>query len=422
MKYFLTLVLYFLTPILSHSMIKGEKLEGAIIWSGKGQFIIDKGAEDGVAIGEYVQVIQNGRYKSRAVSLRANLDHSLWVEYNIYEPLVLNKSIVLKSSSRHPLIQYMKQKMNLDTPSQKEFVAFVESFKQKNTQRPKEESDLLIEKRLVEKFSEREKSDKINFGYLEDQNPNIKGVSFNINIAPISYKNISGSHEMAYKLSLKQDIPGNHKIDGVLSYVRNSFVQSITPTVISESRYDLLFLYEYGKFNSNFRPFSFMSFESMRENNFYPIRSAFNIGPIGMKYIFDTKEDLLSLAYIPVIDYLNRDMVAVNSLTRRQEIIESSDVNFRHCFLLKAHGKFLKKKMEVTHTAFFRPIQEVDNFSIDFSDVNLRLETEVKYKFHHPFSASYVNLILNDQRIQKSHGFPDTEITHMMTVNYEKRF
>ena len=419
MRSFFTLAFFFLTPVFIFSMIKGEKLEGKVIWSDKGQFIIDKGAEEGVALGEYVQVLQNGRYKSRAVSLRSILDHSLWARYNIYEPLVLNKNIVLKSSRRHPLTEKMKQEINLETPSQEAFVAFIESFKKQSTQTKKKESDILIERRLMEKFSKRKQSDQKIYDYFEGQNPNISGITLKVNVAPISYKNISGSHEMAYKISLKQDIPNKHKIDGTWSYIRNSFVQSLTSTVISESRYDLLFLYEYGKLNQNLRPFSLMSFERLRENHFYPIRSAFNIGPIGIKY---TPQKFISFSYIPVIDYLDRDTVVVNSLTKREEILESSDTNFRHCFIFKTRSQFLRKKMEVIHTSFVRPIQETDSFSIDFSDINLRLETEIKYKFHHTFSVSYVNLILNDQRIKRNHRLPETEITHMMTVNYEKMF
>ena len=419
MWFFIIPLFLWTPPVYPYSLIKGEKIEGMAIWAEKGQFLLDRGAEDGVSIGEYVQVIQNGRYKSRAVSLMANLEYSLWASYNIYEPLALNKNIVLKASTRHPFSDETRSEINLEVPSRREFAIFLDSFKQEVARTETTEHDIKVEKRLKSKFEERKQSDQSKYSYLQNNDANIKGIALNVNVAPVSFKNISGAFDMAYKVSLKQHVPTRHKIDGSFSYTRSSFVSSLSATAISKSRYDFSLFYEYDKFNKYIRPFSFMTFERQREDLYYPIRMAFNVGPIGIKYLYS---EAIAFSYIPVIDYFSGNGLVDNTHSLYWEAIEVSDVNFRHCFIFQGHWPFQEGKVELFHTAFFRPIQNIDGLDLDFSDVNLKMETEIKYNIHQYLSASYVNLILNDQRIQKHEDIPQTEVTHMVTMNYEKRF
>ena len=423
---FILWVILALCPFSGWAMIKGEGTEGHLIWVEKGQFIIDKGAGDGIAPGEYVQVLQNKRYKSRAISLKVEGDYSLWAVYNSYESLILDKKILLKSSTRHTLTGNIKSSMNLDIPPREEFLARIRPRKRRIEGDEREDRDLLLRERLREKFAKKDRDD-LAYDYIESHDPDLNDLVLSINVAPASFKNISGSHEMAYRVSLRRDKPDKHVVEGMFSYERNSFVDSAASSVTSESRYDLRLFYEYGRVSKSFRPFSFLSFERMREGSIYPIRKAFNVGPVGLKYEMNAPTryaflSRLNLSYIPSLDYWSRDEFMEDLLTNRRGIGQATDVNFRHNIILRARADFFEKRMELSNMTLVRPIQKLNGVGIDFSDINLRVETEMKYRFHRYFSGSYINLVLNDQRSARLSNLPETEITHMFTVGYEKRF
>ena len=401
-------------------------IPAALVWMDGGQFIVERGSSDGLVGGQYVQVLQDRRYKSRAICLKVDSTHSLWAIYNAYEPLVLDKNVLLKPSSSHPLNDELRATMNLDIPPMAEFVARTQSKDRiDDNEKPSENADIVLAERLKEKFAEREAADNLAYDYVRDNDPDLNDLSLTVGIAPFIFKNISGSHEGSYNISLTRNVPEKHRVDGKLSYERSSFVNSAESSVISESRYDGRLIYEYGFFTDTLRPFSFMSYERLREDTFFPIRMAVNFGPIGLKYYFKNPPDHfeeMALAYIPAVDYLSRDELIFDNALSRWGILRTSDVNFRHNFIFQGRASFFEKKMDVSNITLLRPIQELEGFGIDFSDLNLRMETEAKYRFHRYFSASYVNLLLNDQRSQTLDGLPSTEIAHMFTINYEKRF
>ena len=415
-----------LLPTFTKAMIIGQRMEGHVIWAQDGQFIVDRGAEDGIASGEYVQVLQDRRYKSRAISLKIHTAYSLWGTYNVYEPLVLDKKISLKSSSRHPLTRSMQSSINFNIPGEEEFLGLI--AEQTSPGPREEESDLQVEKRLKEKIEKRKETEGLASSYIESLDPDLGQLTLTINVAPASYSNISGSHELAYSISLERDHPEKNKIDGTISYERNSFVNSASSSVMSESRYDARLFYEHDRPTKEFIPFTFASFERVREHTSYPIRAAVNLGPVGIKYrlksLVERYEFLndMALSYAPALDYLRRDEFLVNGLTEIRESVKVSEVNFRHNMIFQMDAHFFDKKMNLTNMTFVRPIQELDGLGIDFSDLNLRIETEMKYQFHRHFHASYINLIRNDRRSKLLSSYPETEITHRMTVGYEKRF
>ena len=425
MRIFLSLAA--LLPGLSFGFIPSSGVEGKPIWVQNGQFIIDRGGEDGLVPGEFVQVFQNKRYKSRAVSLKVYGDHSLWAVYNFYEPLTFDKSVLLRPSAQHPFDERTERTMNLNIPPDEELEAVLRP-RPKRAVVEREDADLILDKRLRAKVEERRKADRENYAYLAPSDLTMGDTAFKVNLAPFRFNNISDSHEAAYKISLKRDNPDKHFIDAELSYERDSFVYSLTSAVTSKSRYHFRLFYEYNKIGTRFRPFTFASFERLREHTFYPIRAAGGVGPIGIKYNFTDLEekatflDEFSLSYIPIVDYLNRDTLIVNPLTGLVEVGESTEVNLRHGLIFRGRTQFFRKKMALTNTTFFRPIQELGGLSIDFSDINLRVETEFSYKFHPQFSVGYINLALNDQRSERASNLPSTEIVHLITANYEKRF
>ena len=426
MAVFLSLLLC-LVPSLADAMIPGQSMEATVVWTENGQLIVDRGAEDGLALGEYAQIIQEGRYKSRAVSLKIHTAHSLWGIYNAYEPLVLDKKISLKSSSRHLLTEEMRSTMNLSLLPEEEFLALIAPAPPGERGRP-EESDLEMERRLKEKIAQREEATGLASTFLEDLNLVPTDLVLGVDLAPASFSNIKGDRKIAYRVDLARDNPEKNEIHMSFSYERNSLVDSGAKRVMSESRYDSRFLYEYGSPGDTLHPFSLASFERVREGSYYPIRVATNVGPVGLRYHLNSlveKNSFLkdvSLSYIPTLDYLRRDEFAFNNLTGLTELVTVSEVNFRHTLISQVEAHFFDETLGLSSIFFVRPIQELDGISIDTSDLNLRAETEVAYRFHQNFNVSYVNLVRNDRRSERLSTYPETEITHRITVGYEKRF
>ena len=107
---------------------------------------------------------------------------------------------------------------------------------------------------------------------------------------------------------------------------------------------------------------------------------------------------------------MSRDALIGTDYLGRREVMRTSNASFGHTFLLQGRAHFFEKKMEISNTTMVGPIQPLDGFGIDLDDVSLKVETEFKHRFHRYFSASYLNILLNEQTI------------HMLTFNYEKRF
>lgn len=396
-----------------HALVRGESVEGALVWRGGRQFIVDRGAGDGVAVGDHAQVLQDGRYRSRAACLKVQGGHSLWAIYNVYEPLVLTKGVLLKSSTPVPLDGV--RGMDLRVPDGEEFRARVRPRRRARAGAPREDADLALARRI--RASEGGGPGSAGAG-------GDGGLVLRAGLAPLRVSNMGGGHEMAYRVSLSRGLPDGPDVEGALSYERSSFVRSDTGAAASESRYDGRLVYEYAAWGGRLRPFGMAVFERRREGPFHPVVAAVDAGPLGVARGLGGGGagflESASLAYIPMVSYRSREVPGIDSATGRPGFVGVSEVGLRHAALLRARASFLGGALSVAGAALAGPLQDLDGLGLDFGDLGLKVETEASYRFHRRFSGSYVVQVLGGRR-PASPSLPTTEVAHLFTVNYEAR-
>ena len=276
--------LLFFLPFLAWSSLEETKL----VWFEDRQFIIEKGREDGIKAGTFVQVLQNKRYKCRAVSIKVGLTHSLWAMYNAYEPFALNIPVLLKPSGRHFLSESVRETMNLEVPSWREFRRIIRPRIRRVGRRDEKNADLVFIRRLRAKLERKKDIERILYGDLKYFGPNpLEGLLVKMSVSPLMFSN-DGAHEVGVAGSLIRESDGANKIEGRFSFERSSFIRQFSGPVVSESRYDAHLFYEYDRWAGHFSPFGFLEYERLREENSYPVKTSINFGPFGIKYYFPT--------------------------------------------------------------------------------------------------------------------------------------
>lgn len=397
-----------------HSLLPGDVLKANIVYLSRGQLVVDRGSEDGIKRGEYLQLIQNSRYKSRAIAIKVDQTRSLWALYYRYEPLILKNQVTLKPAKSHKLSQRTKQKINITLPSKNDWFLMAYPAKKVKKSISKDSEQFHKKYGLIKKYNKKTYIDKL----LEEENPIFDKHEIAINASPFSFTNISGNKQMNY--AVKYHSRGQKDLKVTFSYNRSSYVESFSGNVHSTSRYNLFADYMTYKINEKTELFALLTMDRLREESNYPILAHVNVAPIGIRRVIIKSKGRLNyirVGFAPMLDFLNREEIAGDG-----SIVETSKSNLRHAFMVDTMANFLKKKLILTNRIFYRPLQKISENSLDFSDIYLQSITRFKYNIDEKFSASYINKITDDVRQVKSDTIPNQEIVHTFALGYQFTF
>ena len=415
------------------ALIQGERLVSKIAYNENKQIIISRGAEDGIKKKEYIQILQKGRYKARAICIKVSRSHSLWAIYNIYEPLTLNESITLVPATAHIFSKEQEKKINLRLMTEETYDSYTQKDdSEKNKYIVYDESVPDAKSRLNQEESTEDPMDKVprkvGDSYLEElikkkNDVFDQPINISLGVAPITFRNIDNSRSLSYRASVTSQ--GEHEFSFNYSYNRSAFIDSFTGDTITNSRYNSSINYDINRITEKVSLFTFSSFKRQRNGKLFPIRNNTNIGIMGIKYIFLERQETikkLDLSYIPVVDYFKRDKVVFDDQTFERQVKTKTDINARHSFRLRIRLSFFEDDLSFSNTTFYRPIHLVEENQVDFGDTRFEMDNELSYFLNQNFSFSYLNQIDRDKERSIKQGLPETEVAHTFNFNFSKSF
>lgn len=427
MKSFLALFLLF--PSVTLALVRGEIVTANVLNIADKQMIVSRGGSDALVRGEYVRVMQDGRYKGRAIAIQVLPYVSQWALYYVYEPIGYGSPVELKKSSPHPIIDEVRATMNLALMD----TARLQAYSPKAPGRPVVREDVDPEQEkldqqlaLAERYAGDETGEQSaakqareqlaeNLDELtEESRPLFTGWEAKVGLSPASFRRVGSERDISLRgevtTSRVRELTANYQVDSrryrdQLSGEGFDYSQQKGDLTI-----DIIRLYD------NLSLFSYASYERRKQGQAYPLRAHINAGPIGVKYDFlgvKAPWVYLDLSYIPTFDYQKSDF-PLSSTTFETR----SDVGLRHSFRLRGAAEYFEKKLLAKFEVNLRPMQETESLGIDTSQTHFSWMLSGEWKFSEYFSASYVNELSREPRRRELQGISATDMVHTFYINF----
>ena len=422
-------LLFGLFPTITLALVRGESVTADVLNVAENQLIVSRGGSDALVRGEYVRVMQDGRYKGRAIALQVLPYVSHWSLYYMYEPIGYGSPVELKKSSPHPIVEEVRRTMNFKMMETKDLMA----YSPKTPPRPVAPADIDPEQqkldeqlKLAERYAGEESGELAatkaarqqlsqNLDDLVEENePLFAGWNIQAGLSPASFRRVGGERDIGLKLEVHtsrvRELNFKYQVDSrryrdQLSGTSFDFNQQKAELNVDIIRLkDHLSLFAYG------------SYERRQQGVAYPLRAHVNAGPIGIKYTYLTVPapwTKFDLSYIPTFDYQKSDYpIAPNQSETR------SKVGLRHTFRVRAEVELKSEKLFARFEGFLRPLQQTDSLGIDGSMTHMSTLITGEWKFNKNFSASYSNELSREPRRRELQGISATDMVHTFYINF----
>ncbi|MBF0297846.1 MAG: hypothetical protein HQK51_03955 [Oligoflexia bacterium] len=417
-KYLLKLFVFYLLCILpctlitniynAYSLDRDEKVEGTIVslTENKKRIVIDKGLENGVIEGDVAKGYIDDKYICWAVAVVVREDLSEWamdkttnLEYvgenvvislhSIYDlknrPKVSNLYILRKESILNKMIDKAKEK-----------------YLKVEQEKANKEQKLLNEKYNLKKYKTFELPD----------------MSFGLSISPISIRSPNNEQTISYGVDAKNLNREKYVFDGSYKYSTLSYTINAARDKYSTSSTTSTNTFDVKNKWGNLDYSSLYQFKRQQTGTYYPIKSQWSIGPVGIKYRFrpTTKVTELSMALVPLLEFYTADSKEyVDSVNYNIVEVKDNYIRFAYNLNLKMD---LVEHLKLEDVLFYKPYYDVGKISPDFSNVDFSNKLTLKYEIYPDVSISYVSNLYWDIRKRKNLKEASTEWENGFYVFY----
>ncbi len=419
-------------PSVSLGLVRGENIEVKVLnLSGK-QMVTSRGGADAVFRGEFVRIMQEGRYKGRAIAIQVLSDVTQWALYYQYEPISYAFPVTLKPSSPHQIPSEEKSVMNfiqMDT-------AFLQSYSPKVVQNKNIESNEDPEQKKIEaqyesaaRYDESIAKDttiKLENNLddiIESESSYFDGFSGNVSVSPYSIQRLNNAKSIFYSVGLSSR--GKNEASFYYSYNTDRQTDVFNNQVFSSSAYNASLTFDLNRLTENLTLFSFNTYQRQRFGGIYPIRMLVNTGPVGLKYRFlDTPiwMEKIDVSYVPVIDYRKSDVQFFDFDTFELKTRQETRTDIRHSFRFRVFTNFMESKLNINYLLFFRPLQKIKDKSISLNDSKFESNITVAYNLTQAISFSYQNILTKDITLTEISNIPATNMIQNISLNYSLEF
>lgn len=427
LKSILALILLF--PSVTLALVRGEIVTADVLNVADKQMIVSRGGSDALVRGEYVRVMQDGRYKGRAIAIQVLPYVSQWALYYVYEPIGYGSPVELKKSSPHPIIEEVRATMNLSAMDK----ARLQAYAPKVPGRPVVREDIDPEQEkldqqlaLAERYAGDETGEQAaakqareslseNLDELVEENrPLFTGWEAKVGLSPASFRRVGSERDISMRGEIRtsrlRELTANYQVDSrryrdQLSGEGFDYTQQKGELTI-----DIIRLHDHLSL------FSYASYERRKQGQAYPLRAHVNAGPIGVKYDFlgvKTPWVYLDLSYIPTFDYQKSDFPLTASTFETR-----SDVGLRHSFRLRGALEHFDKKLMTKFEVNLRPLQETESLGIDTTQTHFSWMLSGEWNLGEYFSVSYVNEFSREPRRRQLQGISATDMVHTFFINF----
>lgn len=424
----LFLFTFLIIPSVALGLVRGENVVADVLHVGDRQLVVSRGGSDALVRGEYVRVMQDGRFKGRAIAIQILPYVSQWALYYMYEPIGYGSPVELKKSTPHPIVEDVLSKMNF-TPME---TSRLQAYSPKAPPRPvvREDVDPEQEKldeqlRLAERYAGEESGEKDAAkeaqeqmsqdldDLISDSSPIYNGWRIKAGLSPASFRRVGSERDLSAKVAIRTDRVKELSFDYQVDSRRFRDQLSGQGFSITEHRGELNI--DIIRLNERAVLFSHASFERRKQGQAYPLRAHINVGPVGIKYDFPAVTapwTYFDLAYVPTLDYQKSDFPLSSSTFETR-----SQVGLRHAFRARVGANFFDKKLAITYEAFLRPLQNTDSLGIEADMTDMSSTISGEWFFNKYFSASYTNEFSRDPRRRELQGISATDMVHSFFVN-----
>ncbi len=417
-----------LIPSVALGLVRGENIEVNVLNLADKQMVVSRGGADAIFRGEFVRIMQEGRFKGRAIAIQVLPDVSQWALYYQYEPISYAFPVLLKPSAPHELPIEERQQMNLVLMETQRLQGFAktqyvrpedDTFKDPEEERYAKQLNETSRYTEVEggKTAIQEAQERITAeidGYVDESQPLFTGWKIKAGLSPASFRRVGGERNISFKTeattSRLRELSFDYQIES-RKYREQLSGQSFTfQEHKANLNIDLL------KLSDKSSLFSYATFEKRQQGEAYPLRAHVNVGPIGLKYDFievAAPWTYVDVSYVPTFDYQKSDYPLSSSTFETR-----SQVGLRHTFRLRAASEYYDKKLTLKYEFLFRPMQETGSLGIDTSMTHLSSVFSADWKFSEYFSVSYINDFSRDPRRRELQGISATDMIHSFYFNF----
>tara|TARA_R100000656_G_scaffold61085_2_gene47234 strand:+ start:200 stop:1498 length:1299 start_codon:yes stop_codon:yes gene_type:complete len=423
------LAILLLIPSVSLGLVRGEKVEAEVLNASSKQMIISRGGSDAIVRGQFVRVLQDGRYKGRALAIQVLPYVSQWALYYQYEPISYALPVELKTSNPHPIPIEEKNKMNL-SPME---TSRLQAYSPKRPPRPVDDTKVDPEQERLDQqlalaaryaddgsgektaaLEAREKLAEDLDEFSEDSRPLFDGWKIKAGIAPASFRRVGGEKALSFKTEVHtsrlRELSFDYQVE------TRSYRDQLSGQSFDFSQHKGNLHVDMIRLNERMSLFSYATFEKRQQGKAYPLRAHVNVGPLGLKYDFPSISlpwTYFDLSYVPTFDYQKSDypLSASDFETR-------SEVGLRHTFRARLGGQFVEKQLTLSYEMLIRPMHETGSVGIDAGMTHLSSVANFDWKLSPKFSISYNNDFSRDPRRRELQGISATDMIHAFYINF----
>lgn len=419
-------------PSVALGLVRGEKVTADVLDLADRQMIVSRGGSDAIVRGEFVRVMQEGRYKGRAIAIQVLPYVSQWALYYQYEPIGYAFPVELKRSSPHPIPVDEKSRMNLSLLDTSRLQAYnpkaparpIDSSKDDPEQKRLDEQLALAARYADDESGEKtaalEARDQLSKNLdelVEDTQPLFNGWKITAGISPASFRRVGSEKDISFRTEIRtsrvRELSFDYQIES------RSFRDQLSGESFEFSQHKAGLNIDIVRLNDRMTLFSYATFERRQQGEAYPLRAHANVGPLGIKYDFPTVTlpwTYFDLSYVPTFDYQKSDYPLGNGLSETR-----SEVGLRHTFRARVGALLMDKKLNLSYEALIRPLQKTESLGIDGSMTHLSSIINADWNLTKHFSISYRNDFSRDPRRRELQGISATDMIHSFYLNFNSQ-
>ncbi len=427
MHFFFILIALF--PTSSLALVRGENITADVLHVADQQMVLGRGGSDALVRGEYVRVMQDGRFKGRAIALQILPYVSQWALYYMYEPIGYGSPVVLKKSTPHPIVDQVRASMNFSLME----TARLQAYSPKAPPRPvvrddvdPEQEKLDAQLALAARYADDENGEQAAIEtaqkqqlennldeLIADSSPLFSGWKVKAGIAPATFRRVGSEQDLSMFVALRtariKELALDYRIDTM------KFRDQLSGNSFEVSEHRGSFAVDLIRLNERSVLFSYATYERRKQGQAYALRSHINAGPLGIKYDFPVLPapwTYFDLSYIPTFDYQKSDFPLGNSTYETR-----SEVGLRHTLRARVGANFYDKQLALSYEALVRPMQQTGSLGLDTAMTHLSSNVTAEWFFNKYFSASYSNELSRDPLRRELQGISATDMVHSFFVN-----
>ena len=401
-----------------------EVISGRVIKTSedKLRFVLDRGIEDGLVLGEVCKFYYKGRGAYVAINYYMDMENSEWFVYQKYQDntIPLLGEYKIRSMFPHrkdPDLMNLEPLVKLSMIKAEE-EKLMKLWQQQEEQKKRKQEDVRSKRLQARK-------EVVKEIYEDAYDVVLPKLRLNLNASPFSFKTHSEERSIAYAAGLQNLDNKKYEYSMKYTYSLSSYtdVFSFPVRIVSNSENNLFANFDVNDFAPKWTYFAMFHGRRQRQGAFYPIFRQITFGVTGFKYDLYESDIIkdLSVSYIPVYEVFEGDEIKFNFTTFEEEVRRKNDSYWRHSFRVRVKAD-LNKEWKLQNVTFWKP--RADNLISGFevTDADFSNTFSIGRNVYDNFTFIYQNLYTWDSRRNVNLGLPSSEMEHIFTINYTVDF